>query len=413
MPPAHAEDAEQVASTTPRIAAVAPAPIEPVPLPSHMLPGGAGEDPGATTQLPIPEAGGSSPSTPDVADTTNTEGVADGIADEVDPDWAVADQPTVQFTPASVLRKTDRPAFLETGEQAVWPPRPGPASTPIVGIERPSTPPSQPAPAPATDTPARPFSATRPRTLGQVQPAPIPRPISRPASYGARLASPTGRLSLGSTDSAYSDPRMRRLVELRLQRDAHSEGHRGPADNVPVAQMVRQWWSDLLPGLAQALDHMHEARESGAYPIPAHEPAATGRMGDAFGRLSRAARDLGGRAQAAAAPAFTRLHDRAEHAAQNLVDKFDGPPARQQAPLLGPGRVAVFFEQGVSVVQAQRLLTANRARPMRLIPRRHGFLALVQPGQEPAVGENLRQHPYVRDVVYLEYDDKGDPLPPR
>jgi hypothetical protein len=204
---------------------------------------------------------------------------------------------------------------------------------------------------------------------------------------------------------------MRRLVELRLQRGAHNDGQRGPDDNAPVAQVVRQWWSDLLPGLAQALDHMHEARESGVYPIPAHEAAPVGRLGDAFGRVTRAARDLSERAQAAAAPAFTRLHERAEHAAQALVDKIEGPQVRQQAPLLGPGRVAVFFQQGVTVVQAQRLLMTNRARPMRLIPRRHGFLALVQPGQEPVVGEQLRQHPYVRDVVYLEYDDSEAPAP--
>jgi hypothetical protein len=177
--------------------------------------------------------------------------------------------------------------------------------------------------------------------------------------------------------------------------------------------MVRQWWSDLLPGLSQALDHMHEARASGIYPIPAYEPAPAGRLGDAFGRLTRAARDLSGRAQAAAGPTFNRLHERAEQAAQALVDRIEGPPARQQGPLLGPGRLAIFFEQGVSVGQAQQLLVTNRARPMRLIPRRHGFLALVPPGQEPAVGEQLRQHPYVRDVVYLEYDDDGQPLPAR
>jgi hypothetical protein len=410
----------QAAHTAPGSSVDSPHTSESTPLPSHMLPGGAANDPGATTQLPIPEAERGSDSDSVARGPAAVEQpsvpMADDIPDEVDPVWSVADQPTVQFTPPPPPRKTDRPAFLETGEQEVWPPRPGPASTPITPMERPPAVLGQPAmPAiPADpDTPARPFSATRPRTLGQVQPSPIPRPVSRPLTFTNRLASPTGRPPLSATDSAYSDPRMRRLVELRLQRDAHSEGQRGPTDNVPVAQMVRQWWSDLLPGLAQALDHMHEARESGAYPIPAHDPGAAGRLGDAFGRLSQAARDLSGRAQAAAAPAFNRLHDRAEQAAQALVDRIEGSPARQQAPLLGPGRLAVFFEQGVTVVQAQRLLVTNRARPMRLIPKRHGFLALVQPGQEPAVGEQLRQHPYVRDVVYVEYDERGEPLPPR
>jgi hypothetical protein len=170
--------------------------------------------------------------------------------------------------------------------------------------------------------------------------------------------------------------------------------------------MVRQWWSDLLPGLANALDHQHEARESGMYPIPAHVNAPTSALGDAFGRLTSVMRELGGKAQAAASPALTRLHEfheKAEHAAQAVVDKIEGSPVRQQGPLLGPGRLAVFFEQGVTVGQAQRLLMTNQARPMRLIPRRHGFLALVQPGRESAVSAQLKQHPYVRDVVFMEY----------
>lgn len=422
--PETAPEAEQVAATTPRLPAVAPAP-----LPSHMLPAGTADDPGATTQLPIPEAGAPAteselaptPAPQAVRAAASEPAAIEGIADEVDPDWAVADQPTVAFTPPAPPRQTQRPAFLETGEQEVWPPRPTPTGTPPIGIERPAaqfTPPPRPAfpasgPSAETGAPPTSYATNRPRTLGQVQPSPIPRPTSRPITNTNRLASPTGRLALGSTSSAYSDPRMRRLVELRLQRDAHSAGHQGPGENAPVAQMLRQWWADLLPGLAQALDHMHEARESGVYPIPAHEPTAVGRLGDAFGRVTRAARDLGERAQAAAAPTLNKLHERAEQAAQALVERIEGPPVRQQAPLLGPGRVAVFFQQGVTVVQAQRLLVTNRARPLRLIPRRHGFLAFVQPGQEPVVGEQLRQHPYVRDVVYLEYDANGEPLPPR
>jgi hypothetical protein len=80
---------------------------------------------------------------------------------------------------------------------------------------------------------------------------------------------------------------------------------------------------------------------------------------------------------------------------------------RQQAPLLGPGRIAIFFRHGVSVGQAQRLLAASSARPMRLIPRKHGILAQVMPGLEPEIGERLRQHPYVDDVLYMQYLDHG------
>jgi len=55
-------------------------------------------------------------------------------------------------------------------------------------------------------------------------------------------------------------------------------------------------------------------------------------------------------------------------------------------------------------------MTASAARPLRLIPRKHGFLARVRPGAEAATCDALRRHPYVRDVAYLEYDEYGQPL---
>ena len=216
----------------------------------------------------------------------------------------------------------------------------------------------------------------------------------------------------GVPRSALPNPRMERFQELRRQRVRHSEGERDTNDPQPVRDVVRKWWNDLLPGLERGLDHQREARASGIHPIPAHEPVLTGRLGDAFGRLTASARELTGRAQAVAAPRLKRLHDQAEQAAQHLVERFEGSPARQQAPLLGPGRIAVFFKQGVTVGQAQRLLAASHARPIRLIPRKHGFLALVAPGSEAEVGERMREHPYVRDVAYLEYDEYGDTREP-
>ncbi len=315
------------------------------------------------------------------------EGLAAGIADEVDPNWAMADQPTLLALPPRAPKHPDRPAFLETGEQDVWPPRPAPATAHL-----------------------REDGETPPPFQPSANPRPIPRPATRPILANERLASPTGKRPLGNTDAAYSDPRMRRYVELQLQRGAHQQGQRGPVDLPPVAQMVRQWWSDLMPGLRQALDHQHEARASGVYPLPAHDtaPNVGTRLGDVFGRLGAAVRDLGGRAQSAALPALKELHERAEQAAQAIVGKIEGPQVRQQAPFLGPGRVAVFFRQGVTVGQAQRLLLVHRAQPMRLIPRKHGFLARVMPGRESEVGAELRKHPFVRDVVYLEYEDQGD-----
>jgi hypothetical protein len=203
---------------------------------------------------------------------------------------------------------------------------------------------------------------------------------------------------------------MERFQALRRQRLAHDNGARTANDTRPVADMARQWWMDLRPGLERALRYQHEARASGVHPIPATEPVPSTRLGDAFGFLAASARDLTGRAQAKAAPVFKRIHAQAEQAAQAIVDRFESPSERQQAPLLGPGRVAVFFRQGVTVGQAQRLLAASRARPIRLIPRKHGLLALVPPGSEAEIGERLRVHPYVRDVSYIAYDEHGQPL---
>jgi hypothetical protein len=203
---------------------------------------------------------------------------------------------------------------------------------------------------------------------------------------------------------------MQRFQELRNRRLAFEAHQRGPSDARPVVEVVRQWWSDLLPGLQRGLHYQHEAQASGVRPVPAHEASPFARLGDAFGRLAASARELTDRAQAVMAPAFKRLHGQAEHGAQAIVEKIEGPAVRQQAPLLGPGRVAVFFGQGVSVAEAQDVLADHYAIPIRLIPRKHGFLARVKPGTEADVAEQLRRHDCVRDVVYLEYDAYGQPL---
>ena len=204
---------------------------------------------------------------------------------------------------------------------------------------------------------------------------------------------------------------MERFQELRNQRTAHEQGTRAPGDPSQVGELVRQWWADLLPGLRTALSYQREARASGMHPLPATAPTTVSRLGDAFGRLAASAREAAGRASAAAAPHLRRLHDQAEQAAQALIDRIEGSPVRQQAPFLGPGRIAVLFRPGVTVGQAQRLLLTAQARPLRLIPRKHGFLALVRPGSEEEIAERLRQHPYVRDVIYIEYEETDEMEP--
>jgi hypothetical protein len=340
-------------------------------------PNGVGTKP-AAAEPPEPEV--------DESDDISDE-VADEIADEVD-EWAVADQPTVYLPPRA--QPSSRPAFLETGEGHSWPPRPAQADR--------------------QQRLVRPQSAARAQTPQAAGESP------RAGSF--RLASPSGRAMPtppgGVPRAAPPNPRMQRFQELRGQLEM-SDGHeRLRQESRPVAEVVRRWWHDLLPGLEGALHYQREAKASGIHPIPAHEPVAASRLGDAFGRVAASARDLTGRAQAAAAPALKRLHSQAEQAAQALVDRIEGSPARQQFPLLGPGRVAVFFKQGVTVGQAQKLLAASQARPIRLIPRKHGFLTLVPPGAEAEVAARLRVHPYVRDVAYLEYDEYGQTVrPPR
>ncbi|HEX6541738.1 MAG TPA: hypothetical protein VF040_08290 [Ktedonobacterales bacterium] len=312
---------------------------------------------------------------------------SDDIPDETDyagkdeEEWAIADQPTVALAPGSVLGA--RPQYLETDEHSAWPPRPN------VHFPPPGTLPEAAASLHRRATPRA--DRTGQRRLA----SPTGRPMPRTPPNGVPL-------------SALPDPRMERFRELHRRREAVEHGLRDPRAEKHVTERVRQWWGDLRPGLKQALDYQHEARATGAHPIPAYEPSPTSRLGDVFGRLTASARELTERAQSAAAPAFKRLHNQAEQAAQAIVGRLEGDTTRQQAPFLGPGRIAVFFRSGVSVGQAQRLLSSNEARPLRIIPRKHGFLAFVLPGTEEQVSKRLRIHPYVRDVVYMRPDDYND-----
>jgi hypothetical protein len=309
---------------------------------------------------------------------------ADEIPDESD-EWGLADQPTVVLSPQAFKRK--RPDFLDTGEQTTWPPSSRRVTlgdiTPPIGLR------------------GQEISAARPSGLN-----------------GPQLASPDGELvpsasEAGVARTMMSNPRMHRFQELRRKRVANESGEPAPDEGKPVADVVRQWWGDLRPGLQRALRYQHEARASGMHPIPAHEEAAPrSRLGDAFGYIATSARELADRASKTAGPHLKQLHDRAERAAQAFIQKFEGSEVRQQGPLLGPGRIAVFFRPAVTVGQAQRLLAATQARPMRIIPRKHGFLAWVKPGTEAEVSERLRKHPYVHDVIYLDYDVYGDPIDP-
>lgn len=375
-------DAADLDATVQRARVEAPAPERPRhnTLASITRPRG-GTNPQGAPLPPPPPAHPTPPAEPasfsDDAIPDESEGAGDDEAE-----WEIADQPTVSLSPGAVLGA--RPQFLDTDEQSVWPPR-HPAELPIPG--------------------------SLPEAAASLRRRAIPR-LDRTGQR--RLASPTGRPMpdtppYGTPRGAIPDPRMERLRELNRRRDTAEQGEYDPNADRHVADRVRQWWGDLRPGLKQALDYQHEARASGVHPIPVYEPAPpTSRLGDVFGRLTASARELTGRAQSAAAPALRKLHDQAEHAAQAIVGRFEGDPVRQQAPFLGPGRIAVFFRSGVSVGQAQRLLSSLDARPLRIIPRKHGFLAYVLPGTEEQVSKRLRVHPYIRDVVFMPTEEYGD-----
>lgn len=360
---------------------------------------------------PMPEQHQYEDQTPPPATTVPAEFSsfeASGIADEVDPDveWSMADQPTIHLSPEEL--KALRPAsFLDTSDVPSWPPRP----------QSPRAPDAQPRPGRDVTPAYPPAQPDQPRWKQGLPPRPQPPfpldGLGRALTPGERLAAPDGRLApTPEPDEPPVDYRMERFQELRRHRMAHDQGDAATDDVTPVADAVRQWWNDLRPGVGTALQFQREARESGVHPLPAYAaPTPTSRLGDAFGRLAASAREVTQRGKDAAGPTLKRWHDQMEQAAQGLIQRFEGDAARQQAPLLGPGRVAVFFRRGVTVGQAQRLLAASSARPMRLIPRKHGILAQVMPGREGEICERLRQHPYVDDVVYVDYDERGEPAP--
>jgi hypothetical protein len=357
-------------------------------------------------------------------ESADLDGV-DGVADEVDQDveWSIADQPTIQLSPEElqalrpsffeVDEQPDQPsAFLNTGElesQPSWPPRPYVAPS----TSDPRAPGYVPSGFPPRSSPPQVGRAGLPPRPQLPLPQPsFPLPdATRPAPRTNRLERPDGqsvhRPEVNGFPSSEDSAHTARLKQLRRERVAHDRGEAATDDVTPVAQQVRQWWSDLRGNVGGALEHQHELRESGTHPLPAYTPTATRRLGDAFGRLAASARGISELAQHAVGPAFKAIHDRVETTAIGIRDKLEGDNMRQQAPLLGPGRIAIFFRHGVSVGQAQRLLAASSARPMRLIPRKHGILAQVMPGLEPEIGERLRQHPYVDDVLYMQYLDHG------
>lgn len=345
-------------------------------------------------------------------DESAADGLAAGLGDEIPDetegadDWSVVDQPTVLLVQQMLAGNQPAADGADAGPDAAGAEVPRVKRGPVT-TERATW-----APLPAREA-GGPQAMVEQQQADPRQPK-TTRPIHPDVLGGPRYAAPDGKLMPvtppeGVPRVAAGNMRVERFQHLRGSRKAHEQGERAPQDPPRVSEMARTFWNDLLPGVKQALHMQHEARASGAYAVPEYLATAVSWLGDVFGKVAVSTRDLANRAQQTAGPTLKRWHEHAEQYAQRLIDRLDGGPIQQQAPFLAPGRIAVLFRSGVTIPQAQRLLHNAQARPLRAIPHKHGYLALVRPGREGDIAERLRQHPYVRDVIFMEYSQADDP----
>jgi len=203
-----------------------------------------------------------------------------------------------------------------------------------------------------------------------------------------------------------------KFSELREQRIALQEGQIDRLPDEPfVADKLRQWWHEIQPGLDRVLGRTHRGGVRGARATMSYTSAqmpavrAHGLEEDApaIVRLSAAAQQIGSRAQQAATPALSRLHERAERAAQKLVNSIDerlgGSPPLQHV-VVGPGRMIVSFAPTISIRDAQIIIASLQARSLRRLVGYNAYLVIVPPGREARYAE--RFHTY-REVTGVHF----------
>ena len=255
-------------------------------------------------------------------------------------------------------------------------------------------------PPPATPT-SLPPTVSRPRSdvvANSLQPIARPRP---PQTWPTPPPHRTPQLH--DPDSEFA--------RLRAERLAREDGQAQP-DEHTITKTLQQWWNDLRPGIDRVLGRAHRSGSRGARAVSFHTsaqlPAVRMRSFDsdqapAVQRLSETARQIGTRAQTAAMPAITKLHGRAERAAQALVDKIDerlgGRPPLQHV-LLGPGRMIVAFASHISIRDAQLVITSVQGRALRRLVGYNAYLVLVPPGREAIYAERLHVYPEVTGVHF-------------
>jgi hypothetical protein len=239
---------------------------------------------------------------------------------------------------------------------------------------------------------------------------PRPVPAGTPTRRRDETRTPTHKRDQPAMPAGDHDEELARLRRLRLAREAQ-EGAATP-QATPVSEKLRQWWHDMRPSLDRVLGRTHRAGSRGArataYQTSASLPAVRVRSVAADGvpavqRLSATARGIGERAQTAAGPALTRLHTRAEHMAQQIVDHIDerlGSRPPLQHVLLGPGRMIVSFAPNVTIRDAQIIISSVQARTLRRLVGYNAYLVLVPPGREARYAERLHAYRQVTGVHF-------------
>ncbi len=368
----------------------------------------------------------------DVQESNDTRPVAAVAPSPAQEDEAPAEPPTIILTPEQVaLLGRARPPQVtlpspdDEGYAYLPSDRNRTEDTPTIILDvaalldAPPPPMEAPIPPPPLDDPFPPPARSFPRPLPD---ASFPRPDASDASgtptrrradlpaQGEASGMPTRKRAPQSGPLFDRDEELARLRRLRLEREA--QGHAVAPESEQITSKLRQWWRDIRPGLDRVLGRSHRAGSRGArattYQTSSQLPAVRMRPvteGDipAVSRLSAAARTIGERAQTAAGPALAKLHTRAEHMAQQIVDRIDerlgGRPPLQHV-LLGPGRMIVSFAPNVTIRDAQIIIASVQARSLRRLVGYNAYLVLVPPGREARYAERLHAYRQVTGVHF-------------
>ncbi len=326
----------------------------------------------------------------------------EGYAYHPGKDHPQADRPTIILDVAALLASS--------------PPTSGPTPPPpLAPPSRRSTPAARP-PRPGDSLPPARSQGSFPRPdAASAHPAeslPHPAPASTPTRRRDETRTPTRKRDQPDLPTFDRDEDLARLRQQRLAREAQEGAATQVAPETQLAGKLRQWWHDVQPGLDRVLGRTHRAGSRGArattYQTSASLPAVRVRSVaeeevPAVERLSATARTIGARAQTAAGPALTKLHTRAEHMAQQIVNRIDehlGSSPPLQHVLLGPGRMIVTFAPNVTIREAQIIIVSVQARSLRRLVGYNAYLVLVPPGREARYAERLHAYRQVTGVHF-------------